>query len=144
MVEEISQFFYSFKTKVVDSNSIQNEYSNAIFDFAEELKKKKLDEEFRENFLMILGYTLRLEDLSQRLFFTFQEAIYAIDLDFQMRNEDSKKLNSIVYILVLEVILKEIQTNEIDEVLKQEALEAYKKLEEQKAKENKKYHMYQY
>ncbi|RXK07104.1 hypothetical protein [Halarcobacter bivalviorum] len=144
MVEEISQFFYSFKTKVVDSNSIQNEYSNAIFDFAEELKKKKLDEEFRENFLMILGYTLRLEDLSQRLFFTFQEAIYAIDLDFQMRNEDSKKLNSIVYILVLEVILKEIQTKEIDEVLKQEALEAYKKLEEQKAKENKKYHMYQY
>lgn len=144
MVEEISQFFYSFKTKVVDSNSIQNEYSNAIFDFAEELKKKKLDEEFRENFLVILGYTLRLEDLSQRLFFTFQEAIYAIDLDFQMRNEDSKKLNSIVYILVLEVILKEIQTKEIDEVLKQEALETYKKLEEQKAKENKKYHMYQY
>ena len=32
----------------------------------------------------------------------------------------------------------------IDEELKKEALESYAKLEQQKAKENKKYHMYQY
>lgn len=144
MIEEISQFFYSFKTKVVESNTLEKEYANTIFDFAQKIKDEKLDEEFRENFLLILGYTLRLEDISQRLFFTFQEAIYAIDLDFQMRDEESKKLNSIVYILVLEVILKELQTKQVDEVLKQDALEAYKKLEGRKAKENKKYHMYQY
>lgn len=144
MTEEISQFFYSFKTKVVESNTLEKEYANTIFDFAQKIKDEKLDEEFRENFLLILGYTLRLEDISQRLFFTFQEAIYAIDLDFQMRDEESKKLNSIVYILVLEVILKELQTKQIDEILKQDALEAYKKLEGRKAKENKKYHMYQY
>lgn len=144
MTEEISQFFYSFKTKVVESNTLEKEYANTIFDFAQKIKDEKLDEEFRENFLLILGYTLRLEDISQRLFFTFQEAIYAIDLDFQMRNEESKKLNSIVYILVLEVILKELQTKQVDESLRQEAILAYEKLEKQKAKENKKYHMYQY
>lgn len=144
MIEEISKFFYSFKTKVVDSNSLEKDYANTIFDFAKKIKEKNLQEEYKENFLVILGYTLRLEDVSQRLFFTFQEAIYAIDLDFQMNNEDSKKLNSIVYILVLEVILKEFQTKVVDEELKKEALESYAKLEQQKAKENKKYHMYQY
>ncbi|RXJ90492.1 hypothetical protein CRV01_04850 [Arcobacter sp. CECT 8983] len=144
MIEEISQFFYSFKTKIVDSNTLEKEYSKQIFDFAQKIKDEKLQEEYRDNFLLILGYTLRLEDISQRLFFTFQEAIYAIDLDFQMKNEESKKVNSIVYILVLEVILKELQIKQIDEELKQEALNAYEKLEKQKAKENKKYHMYQY
>lgn len=61
-----------------------------------------------------------------------------------MRNEDGIKLNSIVYILVLEAILKEYSFNEIDLQQKQKALDNYKKIEEQKSKENKKYHMYQY
>ena len=56
---------------------------------------------------MILGYSYRLEDISQRLFFTFSEAVYAIDLDKLMRNEDSLKLNCIVYTLVLDVLIKE-------------------------------------
>ena len=78
------------------------------------------------------------------MFFTFQEAVYAIDLDIQMKNEESKKLNSIVYILVIETLLKEFQGNTMDEKLKEKALKTYKKIEERKAKENKKYHMYQY
>ncbi len=95
--------------------------------FANELKKLNLDKEFEENFLIILGYSYRLEDVSQRLFFTFSEAIYAIDLDKLMRNEDSLKLNSIVYILVLETIIKEYKTKEINIEQKQKALEVYKK-----------------
>jgi len=100
--------------------------------------------EYEENFLTILGYSYRLEDVSQRLFFTFQEAVYAIDLDKLMRNEDSLKLNCIVYTLVLNALIKEFNTKEIDQVQKQKALEVYKKLEERKSKENSKYHIYQY
>lgn len=93
---------------------------------------------------MILGYSYRLENISQRLFFTFSEAVYAIDLDKLMRNEDSLKLNSIVYILVLDSIIKEYKTKEVDEEQKAKAKEVYKKIEDKKAAENKKYHMYQY
>lgn len=78
------------------------------------------------------------------MFFTFQEAIYAIDLDKLMRNNDSLKLNCIVYILVLDSIIKEYKTKNINEEEKVKALEIYKKIEERKAAENKKYHMYQY
>ena len=43
-----------------------------------------------------------------------------------------------------EDILGKIATKNIDEDLKQKALEVYGKIEERKAAENKKYHMYQY
>jgi hypothetical protein len=82
--------------------------------------------------------------VSQRLFFTFQEAVYAVDLDKLMRNNDSLKLNCIVYILVLDSIIKEYKTKIVNEEEKQKALEVYKKIEDRKAAENKKYHMYQY
>ena len=103
-----------------------------------------LDKEFEENFLIILGYSYRLDDISQRLFFTFSEAVYAIDLDKLMRNEDSLRLNCIVYTLVLDTLIKEYNTKQIDEKQKKQALEVYKKIEEKKAKENSKYHIYQY
>ena len=140
----MSNFIYGFKNKIIEANEIAQKYEEQIVLFANELKKLELDKEFEENFLIILGYSYRLEDVSQRLFFTFSEAVYAIDLDKLMRNEDSLKLNSIVYILVLETIIKEYKTKEINQEQKQKALEVYKKIEEKKAAENKKYHMYQY
>ena len=91
-----------------------------------------------------MGYSYRLDDISQRLFFTFSEAVYAVDLDKLMRNEDSLRLNCIVYILVLDALIKEYNTKEINEVQKKKALEVYKKVEDKKAKENSKYHIYQY
>lgn len=94
--------------------------------------------------MIILGYSYRLEDISQRLFFTFSEAVYAIDLDKSMKNEDSLKLNSIVYILVINTLIKEFNTKETNEEQKQKALEVYKKLEDKRSKENSKYHTYQY
>jgi hypothetical protein len=78
------------------------------------------------------------------LFFTFSEAVYAVDLDKLMRNEDSLKLNCIVYILVLNTLVKEYNTKQIDLEQKNRALEVYKKLEDRKSKENSKYHIYQY
>ncbi len=93
---------------------------------------------------MILGYTYRLEDISQRLYYTFQEGILAIDMERMMRNDEGIKINTIVYTMVLENILDEYSSNEINEDIKQKAITTYKKIEDQKAKENKKYHMYQY
>jgi len=61
-----------------------------------------------------------------------------------MKNEDSLKLNCIVYILVLDSIVKEYLLKEVNEDEKEKALNIYKKIEERKAAENKKYHMYQY
>lgn len=103
-----------------------------------------MNKDFEENFLIIFGYTYRLDDISQRVYYTFQEAILAIDMERMMRNEDGKKLNSIVYTMVLKNILDEYSSQNIDEELKQKAIDTYKKIEERKAAENKKYHMYQY
>ncbi len=144
MINKISEFIYGFKNKTVEADEIASNHAEQIKSFALELKEKAFDTKFEENFLTILGYTYRLEEVSQRLFFTFQEAVYAIDLDKLMKNEDSLELNSIVYILVLDVLINEYNTKEIDEEQKQKALAVYKKIEERKAKENKKYHMYQY
>ena len=144
MINEISEFIYSFKSKVVEAEKLASKYNKQINSFALELKENGFDKEFEENFLTILGYTYRLEDVSQRVFFTFQEAVYSIDLDKLMKNEDSLKLNSIVYILVLDVLITEYNTNKINEEQKQKALDVYKKIEERKSQENKKYHMYQY
>lgn len=144
LITEISNFIYSFKNKIVEANEIALKYEEQIVSFSNKLRELELNKEFEENFFIILGYSYRLEDISQRLFFTFSEAVYAIDLDKLMRNEDSLKLNSIVYILVLESIIKEYKTKEINIEQKQKAIDVYKKIEEKKAAENKKYHMYQY
>lgn len=143
MIEEISDYIYSFKNKIVEADEVANKYGNTINEFVSKIKKDSLHSEYEENFYTILGYSYRLDDVTQRLFFTFQEAVYAIDLDKLMRNEDSLKVNSIVYILVLDEIIKEYKTKEINIEQKEKALEIYKKIEERKAKENKKYHMYQ-
>lgn len=130
MVEEISEFLHSFKNKVIEADELVLNYKEKIETFAKELKESGYDKEYEENFLTILGYSYRLEDIKQRVFFTFQEAVYAIDLDKLMKNEESKNLNSIVYILVLSELINEFSSNNIDENLKSKALETYKKIEE--------------
>ena len=144
MIKNISDFIYGFKNSVVEAEEIASKLDVKISEFTKELKNEKLDKEFEENFLTILGYSYRLDDVSQRLFFTFQESVYAIDLDKLMKNEDSLRLNSIVYILVLDELIKEYKTKEINKEQKQKALAIYKKIEDRKSAENKKYHMYQY
>jgi len=143
MIKKISEFIYSFKNRVVEADELASKYDEQINSFALEFKEKDLDMQFEENFLTILGYTYRLDDVSQRLFFTFQEAVYAIDLDKLMRNEESLKLNTIVYTLVLDVLINEYKSGYVDIEQKTKALEVYSKIEEAKAKENKKYHIYQ-
>lgn len=143
MYKKIAKFFHEFKNKIIEAEDISEKYKEQIKAFCENIKDEKLDKKYEENFLTILGYSYRLDDINQRLFFTFQEAVYAIDLDILMRNEESKKLNSIVYILVLDTILDEIYSKNSNEILKEKAIKIYKKIEEKKSKENQKYHMYQ-
>ncbi|UTJ07558.1 hypothetical protein [Arcobacter roscoffensis] len=143
MTSEISNYFHAFKNKTLEADEIYAKCGKTILEFEQKFKETLSFEEYENNFLVILGYTYRLTDVSQRLYYTFQEAVYAIDLDKLMRNEDSLKLNTIVYTLVLANILKEYESKQIDEDIKQKAILEYKKLEERKAKENSKYHMYQ-
>lgn len=143
MIEEISNFLHSFKNRIIEADEISKKYGIKIKDFAKKIEDGGLDKDVEENFLTILGYSYRLDDVKQRLFFTFQEAVYAIDLDILMGNEESKKLNSIVYILVLNNILNEYDLKEVDKSLKEKAIETYRVIENRKAKENQKYHMYQ-
>lgn len=143
MIEEISDYLYSFKNKVMEAEEIVQTCEDKISNYSQKLESSGLKKEFEENYLTILGYTYRLEDNKQRLFYTFQEAIYAIDLDKLMKNEDSLKLNSIVYTLVLDSIIKEYKTLQINEDEKIKALDTYKVVQKRQAKENQKYHMYQ-
>lgn len=143
MINEISNYLHGFKNKVMESDDILKTCKEKIYMYSKYLEEEGLKKDYEENFFTILGYTYRLEDNKQRLFYTFQEAVYAIDLDKLMKNEDSLKLNTIVYTLVLSSIIKEYKTNIINEDEKKIALETYKKIEDRKAKENKKYHMYQ-
>ncbi len=115
-----------------------------IKNFSNEVRKSEYFEQFYENYLTICGYSYRLDDKKQRLFYTFQEAVYAIDLAKLTKDEEGILLNSVVYILVLDNCIDEYLNEPIDEEEKNKAIEAYKSLEAKKAKENKKYHMYQY
>ena len=143
MINEISNYLHGFKNTVLESADSLKTCKEKIYFYSTCLGEEGLNKDYDENFFTILGYTYRLEDNKQRLFYTFQEAVYAIDLDKLMKNEDSLKLNTIVYTLVLSSIIKEYKTNIINEDEKKIALETYKKIEDRKAKENKKYHMYQ-
>ncbi|MGB1227516.1 MAG: hypothetical protein ACPG9K_06445 [Poseidonibacter sp.] len=143
MINEISDYFYSFKNKTIEAEQIVEKCEEKISLYAKKLEEQTLIKEYEENFYTILGYTYRLEDNKQRLFYTFQEAIYAIDLDKLMKNEDSLKLNTIVYTLILNSIIKEYKTKEVNQPEKQKALDTYKIVQNRQAKENSKYHMYQ-
>ncbi len=99
---------------------------------------------FYDTYLNIRGYAYRLEKPEQRLYYTFSEAVSAIDMAKLMRDDESLKMNSLAYIVILDICIDEYLNIEIDEDEKQKACEFYNKFEKQKAKENKKYHMYQY
>ncbi len=135
MTSKISNYFHAFKNKLLEADEIYGKCNDDIIGFERELEELFSLEEYEKNFLVILGYTYRLEDVSQRLYYTFQEAVYAIDLDKLMRNEESLKLNTIAYTMVLTNILREYESKSVDETIKQKAILEYKKLEEKKAKE---------
>ncbi len=142
MLEEITDFIHKHKNKSLETQDIiklKDEFSN----YANWLKNSDYYKEFYNNYLNIKAYTYRLNDSSQRLFYTFQEAVYAVDLAKLMRDEDSVKLNTIVYALVLNDCINEYLNIDIDEKIKAEALEFYKNEQNRISKENAKYHMYQ-
>ena len=91
MINEISNYLHGFKNKVMESDDILKTCKEKIYMYSKYLEEEGLKKDYEENFFTILGYTYRLEDNKQRLFYTFQEAVYAIDLDKLMKNEDSLK-----------------------------------------------------
>ena len=86
---------------------------------------------------------VNIKTLKQK-FYTFSEAVSAIDMAKLMRDDEALEMNSSIYIVILDTCIDEYLNNPIDEEEKQNAIEFYKNFENEKSKENKKYHMYQY
>jgi hypothetical protein len=143
MITEISDYLYGFRNKNLEAKVIEKNCKVTIASYANALIENGFKKIYEENFYTILGYSYRLESIEQRLYYTFQEAVYAIDLDKLMSNAESLKVNTIVYTLVLDFILKESESLVFDAEEKKMALAVYKKIQDREAKENSKYHMYQ-
>ncbi|RXJ83609.1 hypothetical protein [Arcobacter sp. CECT 8985] len=137
------QFFCEFKNKIVKTDDLVTNYKEIIKKYDLYLNNSNFNEKYKQNYLTILGYAYRLENIEDRIFYTFQEAVYAIDLAKIMKDEDSLNLNSIVYILVLNRLIDDYLGENINEEEKQLAIKTYKQIEEKRAKENHKYHVYQ-
>ena len=142
MFEEITQFLYQYKNNQLEANEIAK-LKDKFEKYKEEIQKSEFFDKFYNNYLNIKGYTYRLDNSSLRLFYTFQEAIYSIDLAKLIRDNDAVLLNTVVYILVLCDCIDEFLGNNIDENIKQNAIEFYQNEQKRVSAENKKYHMYQ-
>lgn len=142
MFEEITQFLYQYKNKQLEANDIAK-LKDEFEKYKEEIKESEYFDKYYNNYLNIKGYTYRLDDVTMRLFYTFQEAVYSIDLAKLTRDHDAILLNSVVYILVLCDCIDEYLGNDIDENIKQKAVEFYQNEQKRVSAENKKYHMYQ-
>ena len=140
---KIKDFFLGFKNSTIDEKDIISNEINTINSFFEEIKNEEYTSSIEKNILTIYGYTFRLNDLKQRLYYTFSEAVNAINMDNLMKNEEGVKLNSYVYLYVIKLIINEIQNDNVDEELILKAKKTYQEMENNKAKENK-YHVYQY
>lgn len=139
LIKELMEFFLKNKFKNLDTNEI---VSFKIDKYLEKIKQLDLKTKYYDNYLIILGYTQRLEKIDQKIYFTFLEAINAIDFAKQTNDKDSIELNCIVYILVMKNLIDEFNgiINKEEKIL---AFEKYNKMQEQKNNENKKYYMYQ-
>ncbi|WP_428024726.1 hypothetical protein [Arcobacter sp.] len=142
MFEEITAFLYQYKNKQLEADEIVK-LKDKFEKYKNEIEKSEYFDKYYNNYLNIKGYTYRLDDSSMRLFYTFQEAIYSIDLTKLTRDEEGVVLNTIVYTLVLWDCINEYLGNSIDENLKQKAIEFYQNEQKRVSAENKKYHMYQ-
>ncbi|PLY09017.1 MAG: hypothetical protein C0626_08345 [Arcobacter sp.] len=142
MFEELTQFLYQYKNKQLEANEI-SKLKDDFDKYKIDITNSEYFDKYYNNYLNIKGYTYRLDDRAMRLFYTFQEAVYSIDLAKLTRDEDGVLLNSIVYTLVLCDCIDEYLGNSIDETIKQKAIEFYKNEQKRVSAENKKYHMYQ-
>ncbi|WP_375723363.1 hypothetical protein LXN10_12665 [Arcobacter sp. KX21116] len=142
MFDEATQFLYQYKNKQLEAKDV-SELKGDFEKYKNEIIKSEYYDKFFDNYLNIKGYTYRLEKSDLRLFYTFQEAIYSIDLAKLTRDEEGILLNTVVYILVIDDCINEYLGNAIDENIKQRAIEFYQNEQKRVSAENKKYHMYQ-
>ncbi len=142
MFDEITEFLYQYKNKQLEANDIAK-LKDELDKYKIEISNSEYFDKYYNNYLNIKGYTYRLDDTAMRLFYTFQEAVYSIDLAKLTRDDEGILLNSLVYTLVLCDCIDEYLGNSIDETLKQKAIEFYKNEQKRVSAENKKYHMYQ-
>ncbi|HIP12574.1 MAG TPA: hypothetical protein EYG73_07640 [Arcobacter sp.] len=140
-MENIIELLLTCKNKNLEENEII-EFENDINKFSSQARENISDENY-ELFLNTLGYAYRLENSAQRLYYTFNEAVSAVDIAKLTNDIDSLENYSFIYSMALNTCILDYLKKDINDDEIQEAITVYKKLEEQKSKENKKYHAYQ-
>ena len=142
-MNDIIDFFLSFKSKICEVEEILD-HQKTIKKFSNSIRESQEFIEIYDNYLNIRGFTHRLDSSKERLFYTFSEAVYAIDTAKLMRDEAGLNLNARVYSVVLDECIKEYNGEAINEEELLKAKAFYKEQEELRAKEAQKYHVYQY
>ena len=141
-MQNITDLLLNCKNKNLEESEIVK-FKDEISSYAKEARKNISAENYIL-FLNTLGYAYRLKDAAQRLYYTFNEAVSAIDI--AMLTNDTLALENYTYIysLSLDMCILDFSKEEVDQEEIENAILQYKKFEEEKSKENKKYHQYQY
>ncbi len=142
-LEKILNFFIAYKNKEQEVEDILNMKENITL-YNNSIRNSDYFKEYYDNYLLIKGYTYRLVDDKQRLFYTFREAVYSCDLAKLTKDDEGIKLNSFIYMCVIKDCISELLEEVINEDEKQEAIAHYEKEQKRKSQEDSKYHMYQY
>ena len=141
-MENILELLLDCKNKNLEETQIKL-FENQINSFAA-TARQSINKENYTLFLNTLGYAYRLNDSAQRLYYTFNEAVSAVDIATLTNDAKSLDTYTCIYSLVLDICILDYLKKEVplDEIEK--AISTYKELEKEKSKENKKYHAYQY
>jgi len=141
-MENILELILDCKNKNLNETQIKL-FENQINSFAL-TARQSINNEHYTLFLNTLGYAYRLKDSAQRLYYTFNEAVSAVDIATLTKDVKSLDTYMCIYSMVLDICILDYLKKEVplDEIEK--AISIYKELEKEKSKENKKYHAYQY
>ena len=139
----IKSFFKKYKREDLEFEDIIL-LKDEITKYYECINKNEFFKEYYNNYLLVKGYTYRLENIKHRLYHTFKEAVYAIDLSVLTRDEEGVKVNSYIYILVLNEMIAECLNEDYNINEKEKAISFYALEQKRKSEEDAKYHKYQY
>ena len=141
-MQNLNKLLLNCKNKNLSENEIIK-FKDDISIFSKESRKTISNENYLL-FLNTLGYAYRLNDSSQRLYYTFNEAVSAVDIANLTNDNVALKNYTYIYSMVLDICISDFLKENINKDEVEKAISQYKKFEEEKSKENKKYHQYQY
>jgi len=141
-MQNLNKLLLNCKNKNLSENEIIK-FKDDISIYSKESRKTISNDNYLL-FLNTLGYAYRLNDSSQRLYYTFNEAVSAVDIANLTNDNVALGNYTYIYSMVLDICISDFLKENINKDEVEKAINQYKKFEEEKSKENKKYHQYQY